>query len=496
MVTAWAGSSSATDEATAPKTPALCTERLRRELPDHNVFIDLEGIAPGQDFATVIEGHLGGCDAVVVLIGKEWLGFDDALGTSRISNPADFVHMEVATALRSGIQVFPVLLDGARMPASDELPADLKPLVRKQTIGLDFTRFDADAGTLAREISRALHRRDSTASESSVISAPGTSEAFQTRAPSRPRLLSGRVAIAVGLLAMAIVAGILYFKPSASGDQNPQRPEITRGVLRMAALGDGTIAALHTETGRLATISADGSSRQVWQSSCGGRAVEVMSFGGAIGVACLSEQGQPELFQVETGGSARRVTIPGPAAKVAIVAASPQGEVIYFTTADGEALRYDVSSQADSAGSGVIQLALKSSYFADTSSGVIAVGALGELATVNADTGYVTVHSGEGKVQWRGRVFYHGDPRISYMTFSPPSNWLVVVSADSITALEVVANNVGQGTVETPSGFGISAIAYEPKTYAYWVGSRDGVALVRYDNGKGRREFFRLPWTP
>ena len=47
-------------------------ERLRRELREHEVFIDLEGIEPGEDFVAAIERHLNGCDALIVLIGKNW----------------------------------------------------------------------------------------------------------------------------------------------------------------------------------------------------------------------------------------------------------------------------------------------------------------------------------------------------------------------------------------------------------------------------------------
>ena len=45
-------------------------ERLRRELAGHDVFIDLEGIEPGEDFVESLERQLDRCEALVVLIGK------------------------------------------------------------------------------------------------------------------------------------------------------------------------------------------------------------------------------------------------------------------------------------------------------------------------------------------------------------------------------------------------------------------------------------------
>jgi hypothetical protein len=144
-------------------------ERLRRDLHDHTVFIDLESIDPGEDFTTVIDKHLEGCNALVVLIGKEWLGSHDARGTSRVSDPADFVRMELETALRRDIPVFPVLLDGASMPSSHDLPAALQPLLRRQTIELDYARFDGDVERLAKAIRKVLLRFDSSASDESRL---------------------------------------------------------------------------------------------------------------------------------------------------------------------------------------------------------------------------------------------------------------------------------------------------------------------------------------
>jgi len=46
----------------------------------------------------------------------------------RIDEATDPVRVEVETALREGVRVLPVLVDGARMPTEDELPDGLKDL--------------------------------------------------------------------------------------------------------------------------------------------------------------------------------------------------------------------------------------------------------------------------------------------------------------------------------------------------------------------------------
>jgi hypothetical protein len=55
----------------------------------------------------------------------------DEQGRRRLDNPEDFVRIEIATALSREVRVIPVLLDGASMPRTTDLPDDLKPLVRR-----------------------------------------------------------------------------------------------------------------------------------------------------------------------------------------------------------------------------------------------------------------------------------------------------------------------------------------------------------------------------
>jgi hypothetical protein len=56
--------------------------------------------------------------------------------------------VEIATALQRGIPVVPVLMDGARMPRSDELPSDLQELPFRNGINLHHASFHTDMGRL------------------------------------------------------------------------------------------------------------------------------------------------------------------------------------------------------------------------------------------------------------------------------------------------------------------------------------------------------------
>src|SRR5207247_2365741 len=80
------------------------------------VFIDVDTIEPGVDFVERIETSVASVDALVAVIGRDWLTAADAEGRRRLDNPEDFVRLEIASALSRNIRVIPVLVEGARMP--------------------------------------------------------------------------------------------------------------------------------------------------------------------------------------------------------------------------------------------------------------------------------------------------------------------------------------------------------------------------------------------
>ena len=131
-------------------------DRLAEHLPRPHVFMDVLGIAPGADFVTKLESTVDKCDVLLALIGKRWAGEDRGAGTTRIHDPQDWVRVEVAAAIRRGVKVIPVLLDGASMPAVESLPEDLRPLVRLNAVDVRTSRLDADVWDLTGSTIAAL----------------------------------------------------------------------------------------------------------------------------------------------------------------------------------------------------------------------------------------------------------------------------------------------------------------------------------------------------
>ena len=118
------------------------------------VFHDIQSIEAGTRFDEVIDSALAKCRVFIPLIGDDWLRITGADGRRRLDDPRDLVRREVAAALRRGVPVIPVLLEGATMPAAAALPDELQPLTRHQAIEISDTRWDFDVQRLIAAIER------------------------------------------------------------------------------------------------------------------------------------------------------------------------------------------------------------------------------------------------------------------------------------------------------------------------------------------------------
>jgi hypothetical protein len=170
-------------------------DRLSEKLGADVVFMDVDGIEPGADFVETIEQQLSDSIILLAVIGRYWLSVIDAANRRRIDNPNDFVRVEIATALKRGIRVVPVLVHGAAMPAADQLPDSLAPLARRNAIELKDGSWRSDVerlvAGLANMISNASPAAASAAQSSSQPSAaqpadPPALDSAQLSTPATP----------------------------------------------------------------------------------------------------------------------------------------------------------------------------------------------------------------------------------------------------------------------------------------------------------------------
>ena len=129
---------------------------LMRHFGEDHVFMDIDQIEPGEDFFEVINEKLRVVQAAVVLIGKQWIDIKDSSGERRLDNPDDWVCLEIAALLERKIRVIPVLVGGAAMPKSTQLPECLVPLARRNALEISDQRFHTDIDKLIRALEKIL----------------------------------------------------------------------------------------------------------------------------------------------------------------------------------------------------------------------------------------------------------------------------------------------------------------------------------------------------
>ncbi len=134
--------------------------RLYDRLCDHfdskDIFMDITAIRPGEDFVKTLEDAVAECDVLLAVIGPQWLSVSDDQGSRRIDDEHDFVRIELASAIKHKKAIIPVLVGGAKMPLTHELPDDIAALTRRNALELSHQRFAYDVEQLAPAIKTAI----------------------------------------------------------------------------------------------------------------------------------------------------------------------------------------------------------------------------------------------------------------------------------------------------------------------------------------------------
>ena len=124
-----------------------------------SVFLDVDSIPAGVDFAADLNRQIAQCRVFLAVIGPNWLDEKDESGARRLDRPDDLLSKEIAAALArdpSVVSVIPVLVDGARMPEAEQLPDPVKGLARLNGVEVRNAQFDRDADALIAKVREAL----------------------------------------------------------------------------------------------------------------------------------------------------------------------------------------------------------------------------------------------------------------------------------------------------------------------------------------------------
>jgi tetratricopeptide (TPR) repeat protein len=198
-------------------------DHLRRRFGQAHVFLDVDTIAPGADFAQVLKTYLQRTAAVLVVIGPRWTSLRQDDGTRRLDSPVDFVRFEVETALAGDLLVVPVLVQGATMPRPEDLPPSLASLVRRQAASLDHAEFHADAERLCDSLAAAM-------------GATGTTPWSRVR-----RWWPAALVVVGTVAALGLVR--IFLPPQRDGKPVPPATSVGGGIERAPAPGVATLLA-------------------------------------------------------------------------------------------------------------------------------------------------------------------------------------------------------------------------------------------------------------
>jgi hypothetical protein len=76
-----------------------------------------------------LENAVTECHLLLVIIGQRWNGREIVGARRASSDPVDFLRIELETPIRRSLPIIRVLVQGARMPRSEDLPDSLQGLV-------------------------------------------------------------------------------------------------------------------------------------------------------------------------------------------------------------------------------------------------------------------------------------------------------------------------------------------------------------------------------
>jgi hypothetical protein len=187
---------------------------LSRRFGDQQVFRDSSRLKAGDLWWQEITLWIRQADALVVLMGSDWLPLLEASNTESAPDHG-WVQREIMLAMENGIDVIPVLVDDAEMPSAEALPPGIASIHDIQAHFLLDRTFDIDISALGDELEEhhGLHDPRSLAK----------------RRWERVRKVAGVVGAWIGVVAAVPAIWAFFFRQE-------NRPPIIEGSARIEAV--------------------------------------------------------------------------------------------------------------------------------------------------------------------------------------------------------------------------------------------------------------------
>lgn len=129
------------------------SEHLSKMIPQENIFVDIKSIPIGFDFRDIIQETIEESHIVLAIIGNNWL--EEIKNREKVDK--DYVRVEIQKALETDTPLVPVLINGANMPNSSELPESIRGLGFMHSFEIDRKRFETDVELLSEQIYKSVN---------------------------------------------------------------------------------------------------------------------------------------------------------------------------------------------------------------------------------------------------------------------------------------------------------------------------------------------------
>lgn len=124
-------------------------DRFKSEFGEKSVLLDVETIKYDQQISAVLKQKLENCEIFLAFVGASWA---DAVNGPRLQEENDPVRFEIETAEALGKHIMVVLVDDARMPKKEHLPASLQDFAEIKARELRYATFERDIDEIVKAI--------------------------------------------------------------------------------------------------------------------------------------------------------------------------------------------------------------------------------------------------------------------------------------------------------------------------------------------------------